>query len=851
MDSSSSSSAQIIPQILSRSDVKALSEGLDAGDILECYALVRSAPLHNAMLPDAQITIHKAALGIRYRPLKLNDAEEEAKIREITLEYGPQRIGASLTQESMPSVQREQVPTGPDGSPVIIPNNKSNGTDTTGGNSFLTWENEGKVYYTNKIASTGYIGAYYMASVSGAVLGSILDKAAQYPMANAVLRGRQRRYQPFVVVDGSENRLPPPGYEGEIPDEDNKKVLLKSSNSIDFIHYMWRTLAELGVSLNPILAPPTYEIQLVATGVEKMKVGPPTWVTHSAASFYDKLYSCIEAKVTGDYSKFTKAPTASPTSPAPSQDFSQGEDGASNSTISPDEASQEGKSEDGSNRSLRAPIPRTPEFVRTEPPIEAARTVPNQSISELEHEAVTAPSEEVHNAEGSSNPLNALGDNATSGFGSGNNSFFPTISLAPSIMPSSPPSVSAAPTVYKLSPKDTKNEVDKAQQAADQAKQAAAEAKDAAKTETDSKAADAAQVAADAAQKAADATNTAAAQSAMEAFLSGDGNNIIPIISPCFSDPQFGISSVDANGTVITPAYLYLDGNTYYKLNLTAPYIQIVPIQHTLPQPKDIGSGENADVVDYLLTILLLILSIFGILMLIQQICGGYIKLYRPLYYFQRWFFNPLHYKDEEKVEEERRLAQEMGGGQAYSFGEDVIPISMGGKRALGPLNSSPISQIFRGMRPTTTNDDECERIPLNSSGEHDESDNADDACEIELTTAKSPQSLRLLGLKHRDHRRSQSVVSDESDNSYPSLERCDTEHISNGKRTHAPNGGIVKNIELVDKDHRTRETDFPSRLARDPNLVDMPNLKSTSKVAIPAGLMRNNSFHSTSGNTL
>jgi len=196
-------------------------------------------------------------------------------------------------------------------------------------------------------------------------------------------------------------------------------------------------------------------------------------------------------------------------------------------------------------------------------------------------------------------------------------------------------------------------------------------------------------------------------------------------------------------------------------------------------------------------------------------------------------------------------LAQEMGGGQAYSFGEDVIPISMGGKRALGPLNSSPISQIFRGMRPTTTNDDECERIPLNSSGEHDESDNADDACEIELTTAKSPQSLRLLGLKHRDHRRSQSVVSDESDNSYPSLERCDTEHISNGKRTHAPNGGIVKNIELVDKDHRTRETDFPSRLARDPNLVDMPNLKSTSKVAIPAGLMRNNSFHSTSGNTL
>ena len=104
----------------------------------------------------------------------------------------------------------------------------------------------------------------------------------------------------------------PPGFEGDLPDNTQRKVMLKSSSSTDFMHYMWNILAELGVKLDPILAPPTYEVQLLATGVEKVRVGPPLWVTHSAALFYDQLYKCIEAKVTGDYSKFAKR-TPTPT----------------------------------------------------------------------------------------------------------------------------------------------------------------------------------------------------------------------------------------------------------------------------------------------------------------------------------------------------------------------------------------------------------------------------------------------------------------------------------------------------------------------------------------------------------
>ena len=851
------SSTQSIPQILSRSDVSLLSQGLDAGDILECYALVRRAPLHNALLPDAPITVHKVALGLRYRTLKVTD---EAKVRELTLEYGPQRMGASLTQDSMPSVQREQQIEGVD----EFPSSNSNETGT-GGNKFLTWENEGKVYYTTQIASTGYVSAYYMASVTGAVLGKILEKAVEYPMEHAYVRGRPRRYQPFVVVDGSTDIMPPPGYEGEISDHTNRKVMLKSSSSSDFMYYMWDTLAELGVTLDPILAPPTYQVQLLATSVEKIKVGPPTWVTHSAATFYDKLYKCIEAKVTGDYSQYAK-PTPAPTAiEAPSQSPSTF-DSAINSTNTTEEVLGNDEPGGGAKRILRADFPGTPEAKETDPPIDAVRDIENQILSEnstvvnatvsdaisihnetnaLENttwsidvhaSATISPNQSAATVGGTGSPDEILKSippsiaNATIDDTS-NVSSAPTLPPAPSIPPSWAPSVSSAPSAFKISPQDTKSEVDNAQEAANQAKQAAAEAKDAAKTEVDSKAANAAEIAANAAQKAADATNTAAAQSAMDAFLSGDGTSIVPILSPCFSDPQFGISTLDENGTLVTHAYLYVDGSSYYKLDLTFPFMQIVQVEHTLPQPPDFsGPGEGGDFVDWTLALLLLFLTLFGILMLFQQAFGGYVKSLRPWFKFQKWFFNPLHYEDT-VMEEEQRLSQtQQGGGQAYSFGEDVIPVSMGGRRATG--TSFPVSQLFRRKQKDDENY-ERERIPLNGSGEHQEA-SENDACGIELTEGKSPLSRRAVVAYSRGSSRGSADSGDSgSENSEDSA------------------NGIVGNIEFIENDHRIREEELPSSFTRHPDLVEMPNLKSSSKVAIPAGVKRNTSFYSTGGNTL
>eukprot|EP00429_Kryptoperidinium_foliaceum_P009881 CAMPEP_0176004772 /NCGR_PEP_ID=MMETSP0120_2-20121206/1865_1 /TAXON_ID=160619 /ORGANISM="Kryptoperidinium foliaceum, Strain CCMP 1326" /LENGTH=64 /DNA_ID=CAMNT_0017337463 /DNA_START=250 /DNA_END=441 /DNA_ORIENTATION=- len=48
-----------MPQVLTRAVIPSLIQDLDASDVLECYALVRSAPLHG--LANSTIQIQKTA----------------------------------------------------------------------------------------------------------------------------------------------------------------------------------------------------------------------------------------------------------------------------------------------------------------------------------------------------------------------------------------------------------------------------------------------------------------------------------------------------------------------------------------------------------------------------------------------------------------------------------------------------------------------------------------------------------------------------------------------------------------------------------------------------------------------
>ena len=85
----------------------------------------------------------------RYRPPPW-DAENFK--REIVLEYGPDRSGTKAENDVLP---------------VVIEN-----ADTL--ESYVSWHNEGKVYYSQEIHALQYESATYMASVTGAVVVDVL-----------------------------------------------------------------------------------------------------------------------------------------------------------------------------------------------------------------------------------------------------------------------------------------------------------------------------------------------------------------------------------------------------------------------------------------------------------------------------------------------------------------------------------------------------------------------------------------------------------------------------------------------------------------------------------------------------
>jgi hypothetical protein len=255
------SDQEVVPQILTRSALTRLSADLDAGDVLECYLLSRSTPLHG--LVNSTITVTKQALGLRYRgsPTSVDGGHDVTGTKdhfEITLEYGPMRAGATLQHESIPRVVRE--------------------TELDGETAYVSWENDAKVYYTSQISS-GYLTANYLASLTGAVLNDLLLTAVEYAE-------QHRRYQPFSVYQ-------------------KEKLLLRSSSDTDFINSLWKHLANVGVELAPVIQPVQWEVRLQAVSVDKVQAAVQSehFVSRSAvADFYSQLYQCLEAVATQDYS---------------------------------------------------------------------------------------------------------------------------------------------------------------------------------------------------------------------------------------------------------------------------------------------------------------------------------------------------------------------------------------------------------------------------------------------------------------------------------------------------------------------------------------------------------------------
>jgi hypothetical protein len=256
-----------------------------------------SSTTSSANIPSGPVMIRKSALAFRYRPRVASashssrsstasssqrDDHEHRKYFELTLEYGPERVGATRSFEAMPVVHMD-----------------TELMAEAGYGKYATWSNDGRVYYSIQI-SNEWTDAYYMAPITGVVLEKIIQHAADYNY-------KRPRYQPFEVVS--------------IP---SGNLVLRSSGADDFVSDMFRDLAELYVEIDPLLVPPRSRVQFYVSDPEEtggenggvvsdvadsktkrsqmnsnVVMVKGTVEASRAATFYEKFFNCANAIRTG------------------------------------------------------------------------------------------------------------------------------------------------------------------------------------------------------------------------------------------------------------------------------------------------------------------------------------------------------------------------------------------------------------------------------------------------------------------------------------------------------------------------------------------------------------------------
>ena len=755
-----------IPRVLTKNSVNSLTHGLDASDVLECYALVRSAPLHG--IADSSITVQKMTIGIRFRP-KVADLKNPFNVKtpmELTLEYGPARLGPLLSDEAMPIVQ---------------------GNDES--SSYLAWDNAAKVYYTQKIVAENFLSSHYMASMTGTVLNKLLTEAVEYTE-------NRRVYQPFAIYS------------------DTDRLLLRSSSSSDFAWFVWSHLAKLGVEIEPILPPAMYDARLYTKSV--MKVFPDQSVVREAATFHKRLYDCMESIATNNYGSFLSSKdqaaigdddsiASTGTSPHTEEDGDNRYLGIKLDHLNDQKINLTGNRDSKQRRALDGGK-RKPETDDEE--IEVLED-PETTIPEVEEvEVPTNVEAETNEKEAEISVKNTV-SNDKSTIETGDTKEPPNpqtvLNQQNTDAPSDKPTSSGSDT---LSPTASIQDVEKAQNAANDAQKAADEAKIAAHTEGETKAADAAQAAADAALVAADATSSAASQAAMDSLLSGDGSMMSSIVSTCFSNPRYEISSPDTNRTAPIEIYLFRDPSIYYKLELVSPYLEVVKLSRPLPKAATLLSdyGAGGDALDWTLAIAIFVSMLLLVLLICQQMGKHYVASISKC---QRRFFNPRNHDDEDEE------ASGVHSGSHFFFGKNGIPVSMGGRQSsYSPLKSGETLQ----------------NVIVEESFTDDDADGGED--DFGPLSPHAPQGSHLNSTPNRS----------------PSLE---LEMVNFGSDSHIYDGRSTPRLhpyrDSSDSSRGSSEDDnagleIPDRLLRNPDLVELPSLKSKSKVAIPVGRTSNGS---------
>jgi len=269
------------------------------------------------------------------------------------------------------------------------------------------------------------------------------------------------------------------------------------------------------------------------------------------------------------------------------------------------------------------------------------------------------------------------------------------------------------------------------------------------------------------------------------------------IVSKCFSEQKYKISSIDSNGTVATEFYLFRDSSSYYKLKLASPYLDVVKLNRRLPNAASMLSdyGSGGDALDWTLALSIVVLVLLMVLLVCQQMGNRYVD---AIFKCQRWFFNPRKY------DYEGDIISGVQSGSHFFFGESGIPLSMGGRRlSYSPRNGENLQEVIVDKS-------------LFQDGDYDDENKL--------------QALSTPSHGHKSHTSSSLEV--EMTNLSP------LDHNQNGRQTPRELNSWRRNSEQSNSSSEEDKEvlEIPERLLRNPDLVELPDLKSRSKVAIPVG---------------
>lgn len=333
---------------------------------------------------------------------------------------------------------------------------------------------------------------------------------------------------------------------------------------------------------------------------------------------------------------------------------------------------------------------------------------------------------------------------------------------------------------------------------------------------------------------AAKATAIAVSQTAQQNLLSGMGSLMTSALLPCITS-----SLQDENSN--TFGYLFIDGTTYFKLNLSYPYWDVITLHPDMPSVAYAPEGKG-DFIDWMFVLMIVGGFLFGILKILQKagLIDADFQVYwsrirnivfcskddrEDIYPFSRdgYGYNPSNRNEKAMV---------VGGGVPHNFAQDVIPLSMGGRRSTA--EASPNIERMKVVNGVT-----IIGKTLKGKMKGDYYSPGDD----EVYKDEEDQGLEL-----------QNVMNSRVDKNIDRVPSHKSDFISGHSNNSSPNGSLsTPHIRKSSPNKRSKSPitepaiDYPStRMNRDPDLVDLPNLISRTKVAQPvsSSILHNGDIH-------